>query len=511
MKMKKFTITVAGLLILIFTFNILFIKSDFFYNLRSYVPENAKNFLRKTIFVYPQLKKDFADLQRLKTHNLILISNEYAVQALSNFDDNEKYHITIEKKNNINNLRIFKDGSISQIMQKFDNTPDIERIFDKKIISSKNNKYDLNIKYLPFSSRAKGVRKAKAGGYIDIFNENLIIANTYGDFYFSNLDHTDNSKIKMTRIPTNFKDINKSKIFKNQSQSSINDILIQNNEIFLSYSGEITNDDYCYGIHILRGKMNLEYIEFESFWQFDNNQCSRGDVSHGGGRMKIKGDQLILTTGDYGESENRNGISRAVSQDLNSYMGKVLSINLNSKSVNILSAGHRNPQGLYIIDNSDTFLTTEHGPLGGDEINVHKFRKESDNIPNYGWPIASYGKHYDGKKRAVSPLHKSHSKYGFIEPIKYYVPSIAISEIIRVNNEFDEKFSNDLFVAALGENQKEGDLSIHHLKLNEDFSKILFEDTIFIDNRIRDMFQYKDTVILYLENIAAIAVLRIKK
>ena len=109
--------------------------------------------------------------------------------------------------------------------------------------------------------------------------------------------------------------------------------------------------------------------------------------------------------------------------------------------------------------------------------------------------IASYGKHYDGKERPASPLHKSHSKYGFIEPLKYYVPSIAISEIIKVDKSFNKNLFNDFFIAAMGDNQKEGDLSIHHLTFNESYNELIFEDIIFLDNRIRDMLQYKNSVV----------------
>ena len=42
-------------------------------------------------------------------------------------------------------------------------------------------------------------------------------------------------------------------------------------------------------------------------------------------------------------------------------------------------------------------------------------------MPNYGWPISSYGDHYDGRTRKEAPLNKSHSKFGFIEPIKYFI------------------------------------------------------------------------------------------
>ena len=70
---------------------------------------------------------------------------------------------------------------------------------------------------------------------------------------------------------------------------------------------------------------------------------------------------------------------------------------------------------MYAEDN--LILSTEHGPYGGDEINKITFKK------NYGWPIASYGRHYydneddKDKRYELSPLKKSHSKNGFIEPL----------------------------------------------------------------------------------------------
>ena len=76
----------------------------------------------------------------------------------------------------------------------------------------------------------------------------------------------------------------------------------------------------------------------------------------------------------------------------------------------------------------DYILSTEHGPHGGDEINLNLNTKI---IKNFGWAISSYGEHYGGKDSPVNkskykkyPLHKSHKDYNFIEPIKYFVPSI---------------------------------------------------------------------------------------
>ena len=106
--------------------------------------------------------------------------------------------------------------------------------------------------------------------------------------------------------------------------------------------------------------------------------------------------------------------------------------------------GHRNPQGLIFDEDKNILISTEHGPRGGDEINIIKL--EQNLIPNYGWPIASYGEHYPVKeahgdtadesknieKYKKYPLLKSHNINGFVEPIEYFVPSIAIQDIKKM-------------------------------------------------------------------------------
>ena len=157
-------------------------------------------------------------------------------------------------------------------------------------------------------------------------------------------------------------------------------------------------------------------------------------------------------------------------------------------------------------------IFTEHGPKGGDEININL---ETDNkvIENYGWPISSYGEHYDGKFREDAPLHKSHKDYGFVEPIKYFTPSIGISQIIKVPKIFNQKFTNDFFVSALGYKHriKDGGRSIHHLRLSENFDKIIFEDVIPIGERIRDLIFVKENnkVLIILENTPSLGILEL--
>ena len=80
--------------------------------------------------------------------------------------------------------------------------------------------------------------------------------------------------------------------------------------------------------------------------------------------------------------------------------------------------GHRNPQGLYFDIENNFILETEHGPKGGDEINLIEVDRGNENkIQNFGWAISSAGEHYRGKIEANKkyekyPLYKSHLEHG---------------------------------------------------------------------------------------------------
>jgi hypothetical protein len=86
-------------------------------------------------------------------------------------------------------------------------------------------------------------------------------------------------------------------------------------------------------------------------------------------------------------------------------------------------------------------------------------------IKNYGYPISSYGEHYGYPSPGVNykyeeaPLYKSHKQFGFEEPIDYFVPSIGISDI--------EKVENKLLVGSLGSDINQGDLSLYIYSLDE--------------------------------------------
>ena len=137
-------------------------------------------------------------------------------------------------------------------------------------------------------------------------------------------------------------------------------------------------------------------------------QCNRVVV------IGIDNENIILSTGEFR--------SRYLAQNLQSVNGKLIKINITNSNYEIISIGHRNVQGLLYDKDENYILFTEHGPAGGDEINL--LNLEGNKLNNFGWPIASYGYHYSDKldisRNNKYPFLKSHSLYGFIEPLKYF-------------------------------------------------------------------------------------------
>ena len=79
-----------------------------------------------------------------------------------------------------------------------------------------------------------------------------------------------------------------------------------------------------------------------------------------------------------------------------------------SKKIKTVSLGHRNPQGLYFDKKNNFILETEHGPAGGDEINlIETDNINKDKIQNFGWAISSAGEHYGAKSETNKIKYKN--------------------------------------------------------------------------------------------------------
>ena len=198
-------------------------------------------------------------------------------------------------------------------------------------------------------------------------------------------------------------------------------------------------------------------------------------------------DGILLTT-DNGSLEP----SKDPQNDKSIY-GKILFIDFQNKKQITFSKGHRNPQGLYAKDK--IILSTEHGPKGGDEINKIIFKK------NYGWPIASYGEGYDFKYESKPRYYKEHENLQFEEPIFSFVPSIGISELIRLPNNFSDHFQDNFIISSLN------DKSIYRVKFDKNYSKVIYKEKIFIGERIRDIKYYNNLILLSLEDTGSIGII----
>ena len=344
--------------------------------------------------------------------------------------------------------------------------------------------------------------KASGSAYIDLVSNDKIILATYdGIFAMAKLDNIN----QFNKIKTNIKKIIKYNDFYLHDHYGIKDILVDDENLYVSYIDE----DYknCYDLKIIKAKINFNFLDFEELYKTPG--CIKGDNEYGeflaqqgaGGRMfKSSNNTILFTTGEFRY--------RTLAQDPKSYYGKIIEIDLNNNKAKIISKGHRNSQGLYYSKKENFIISTEHGPKGGDEININNNPRKK--IENFGWPISSYGEHYfknySKDKLEKAPLKKSHSKHGFIEPIKYFVPSIGISEIIAINND-----ETEFLIGAMGSEISEGDLSLHYIKLNRDRTKVVDHKYEVLNERIRDMVISKDlkTVYLFLETSSSLGIINL--
>lgn len=352
-------------------------------------------------------------------------------------------------------------------------------------------------KYKLTSGFYAGISNIMPGsGYIDFYENNMFVLSARGVLAFRK--NLENDKENFKQIRNNINEFIGIKQFKKFKDISLKDILIFNKKIYVSYTDEIKQD--CWNISVIYGDINYERISFKKLFAPKNCIHSKDNLdkeftpSQTGGRMiSFDDNQILLTTGEFR--------SRHLAQDDQSINGKVIKININSKEYEIISMGLRNQQGLYFDKENNFILGSEHGPQGGDEINLIEVNKiNKDKIQNFGWPISSAGEHYGGKtaernkkKYEKYPLYKSHSKYGFIEPLKSFVPSIGISEIVKVGQ-------NRYVVSSMK------DKSLYFFELNEK-KQIINLNRVEVFERVRDLRFNNKKLYLFMEDTASIGVI----
>ncbi|SFO72278.1 Glucose/arabinose dehydrogenase, beta-propeller fold [Algoriphagus ornithinivorans] len=202
---------------------------------------------------------------------------------------------------------------------------------------------------------------------------------------------------------------------------------------------------------------------------------------HYGSRIVFdKDNYLFFSNGDRGDTPSN-------AQDLTNSHGKIHRIHddgripsdnpfVNEPNAikSIWTYGNRNPQGLVYDKANDRVWEAEHGPMGGDELNLIEKGK------NYGWPVITYGQNYDG-----TPITDITEKEGMEQPVTYYVPSIATCGMTIVTSDKYPAWKGDILIGALAK--------MHINRVDMDGTKALSQEVMLQDiGRVRQVSESPD-------------------
>jgi cytochrome c2 len=248
--------------------------------------------------------------------------------------------------------------------------------------------------------------------------------------------------------------------------------------------------DQCVTLQVSETDIDLTtFGEVEPIWKtrFETTPCLPPDRMHNttGGRMDLyPPHSLLLSVGE--TSLDHSGLSQ---NDEASY-GKILQLDRRNWTVQMFSKGHRNPQGL-LVEPGEVW-STEHGPQGGDELNLVK------KGGNYGWPVATYGTEYGYKTWPASGTPGDHS-FG-ARPVYAWVPSIGVSNLIRIRGTAFHAWKGDLLVASL--DGKGNGFSLFRLKIVDDAPRVI--ERIHVNSRVRDLVELEDGRIFLWDGVRSV-------
>ena len=215
-----------------------------------------------------------------------------------------------------------------------------------------------------------------------------------------------------------------------------------NNLIYMTLSSHIEGDKGG-NTALYQAKLNANTLEDVKLLYKATPNTTKGQ--HWGSRIVFDDDgHLFFSVGDRGNRDVNP-------QDLKRDGGKIYRLNLDGSIPSdnpfintdgakkaVFSYGHRNPQGMTVHPKTGEIWENEHGPKGGDEINIIQKGK------NYGWPVITYGINYSG-----TPITDERSRPGMEQPFYYWVPSIAPSGMAFSSSRVYKKWKGDLFVGSL--------------------------------------------------------------
>lgn len=242
-----------------------------------------------------------------------------------------------------------------------------------------------------------------------------------------------------------------------------------NRLIYLSHSISDGN-----GMTTAVSRARFEDDRLENLERIFTAEPFSGTTRHFGSRLAFgRNGYLFITVGDRGEKDR--------AQDIDDHAGSLIRLHDDGSipkgnpftgeedaRPEIFSYGHRNPQGLTLHPETGVLWEHEHGPRGGDEVNIPKKGL------NFGWPVITYGMAYSG-----GTIGEGTHKEGMEQPRHYWTPSIAPSGMAFYDGDHFPEWRGDLFVGALA--------MTHLTRLEIEGEKIVDEERLLEDRgqRIR--------------------------
>jgi glucose/arabinose dehydrogenase len=269
-----------------------------------------------------------------------------------------------------------------------------------------------------------------------------------------------------------------------QGQGGLLDVIVHpdfesNSFIYLSYSREKDSGEGA-STGVVRGRLqDSALMDVEQIWVAE----STGRNGHFGSRMAWDADgYLYITAGDRQISPSGD-LEAHPAQDYSNHHGVIVRlhddgripadnpfIGTDGALSDIYSYGHRNPQGLIIDQSTGNIWATEHGPQGGDELNLIKPGA------NYGWPVVGFGVNYG----SGSAIHSATQGEGMENPSHIWVPSIALSGLMMYRGDKFPAWNGNIFAGGMAGQQL--------ARLTVDGEMVMKEETLLQRlGRIRDV------------------------
>ena len=425
MKKKKIIIYISIIFLIFLILNILYLNKNLDF-VKNYFSSDIKKILKNSIFYISNLERKNKIIT--ESYNNLNKTNQILYSKL----------IDLQQSKDIVNEEIFPQTQFIKL--------------DYKIFKLTN---------IESSSLYSGTEKKVFPFYLEYYNNKVIISSKQGSFFQLSIENLLSGNPIQTEIKTNLK-----------KKIEITDTKIIDDKIYVVFHDK--NKD-CKNINVYSAQVNFNKLDFEKFYEYSKGAgtCNRNSYA---GRIEYhrfnnkRG--IFLTTVAFEDEDTK--IKDQFGNKNETKFCDIIFIGFDDRKLQKYATGFRNPQGLVLVE--DKFLiSSEHGPRGGDEINLIEYNK------HYGWPYVSFGENYFRSYHDNEPFEFIKSKKGFQEPIFAFVPSVAPSQIITVDKNFSKKWGDSILLSSLRGQ------SLFLLKFSSDYKKLISYERIRVKKRIRDL------------------------